>query len=391
MRYNILFFVLCVIISPPHIFLAMDPPHEGVIPLDDIAQEEIAHTEDLQQCIDITHKAINKEYSRYKKAVLKPSSQPLSEKKMFGILKIVDHHQKNDINNIFIQKLMKKNIFFMKTINYFCALASKNVENVTCNTLEIVKNHHHDQPIQQLNKLTLPIKKYVMHVAYNAIQRLYNIVFEGHEDTVEGVDINKPADLAASTSKDGTFRLWKLSTGDHLHIFKEKASYGYVQFNPDGSQLATATVYHHNPEKIRIKIWDTHSKELLYTIYQKNHITMVKFVPDGNSTILCIGERYGLSLYKLQKNIPPLYLGNINQGIKTRMNLLECVKKDNDNCWYITKNSRRLGLCELALNNTQREETFSKIMQTSVYKQLSEYEQTMIKTKIAQKLITYIT
>lgn len=382
MRYILIFIITAI----SHSMVAMDP----------IATETPLTTalSRSAQLIQITDTAINAHCNTHTQK--NPDNPPkslkindLSEKKMFKILAIVEQHNPT-ITIAFIKALKKKNDLFMKTIAYFCELASENLNGVTHSTLDTINNPLHLQPIKKLNKLVLPIKEYVMYVAYKDIQFLYNMIFEGHQNSVESVDTNKIAHLTASASEDGTFRLWDFDSGKELHIFEEKANCGYVRFNIDGLQLATATTCEHDPEKSRIMIWNTQSKKRLYKIETTGPINWIDFITLGNETTLIVAKPFSLSYYTLKKGTRPLFSHSRNNAVKTDKIMPAHGTVDGEHhYWYVTKNSRPLALCNHALNNTTNEEDIVTIKLTSTYKNLSQYEKQIFKTKFKQKLQEY--
>lgn len=342
---------------------------------------EIIDAEINQQCTLHKQKNPGKSTKSLKK-------NNLSERKMFEILAIVQKHNPT-ITISFIKSLKKRNDFFMKTMTHFCDLAGENLHYVTNNTLDTINNPLCQQPIASLNKLTLPFKEYVMTVAYRDIQFLHNVVFEGHTNSIESIDINKTAHLAASASEDESFRLWDFDSGKELYTFKEKADCGYVRFNTDGSQLATATTCEHNPEKTRIMIWNTHSKKRLYTIETTGSISWIDFIPGENETILLVAKPFSLSYYTLKKSSKPIFLHTRNNGITTEKITALNGAIDKNHNWYITKNSRPLALCNQALNNTNEEADLATIKLTCIYKSLSEQEEEIFTAKLNQKLEKY--
>jgi len=377
-----IFFLLFCIMTSPNIFLAMDDPHKTIDlePLADSFEERILST----------NSAINKMF-KYKDP-LALLQRPLTEKKALSILHLVDTLQENMIDQLFLKALMEQNAFFLYAINHYYELALKNIREVRCDTLEAVTNYLNPQPVKELEKLPPPIKKFVMKKAYAQVTCLYNINFEGHTNKIESIATNIPSNFAASASKDGTFRLWRLSNGQFLHTLDESAYDGYVKFNDDGSQLATATVYKH-PNKTRICIWDTISRECLYTMKQKGPITHVNFFPsktntisDKTSTIIVVSKKDLQSLYKLKKDCPPLHLGDITEGIKIKREQINYAKEVDNYCWIITKNSRRLGVCEQALHNTKNKQALEKTTQIPTYAKLTDYEKDILKIKIEQKI-----
>lgn len=310
MKSSIFFLLSLITTFSANIFLAMDGSGQ-TIPLEPL-------TYSFKERISAIDNAINEKYKPKDSRSL--SQRPLKEKKALSILQLVDTLEGNSIDELFIDTLMKKNNSFLGAINYYYAHATRNIQEVTGHTLEAISNYRNTQPIQELNKIPLAFKKYVMKKAYAQITCIYNIIFRGHTDTIERIDTNMPSNLAASASKDGTFRLWKLSNGELLHIFPEASCRGYVKFNTDGSQLAIATAYKLNPLKIRISIRDTRSGELLHKMKQNGHFTDLHFFPnsDKTNTIIIISRKNSQSIYELKKDSTLALLENITEGITTK-------------------------------------------------------------------------
>lgn len=377
MKFYILstFFVMITVSS--QMSFAMDDPQTMVI-LD-------TSPSSLQERVIFADNAINK---KYKDIFKKLSHQPFTEKKMNTVLKIVNNSfQGNTSDQFFIHELIKKNMLFMSTIDYFCEFATKNIEKVTAENLKTINDHEKEQPIKKLNKLPLPIKKYIMKRAYNQVGYIYSIIFEGHTDTVESMDVNQPSNLAASASKDKTFCLWQLSNGKLLHVFDTTAHQGYVKFSPDGSLLATSTVYKINPYKAEIILWNTLSKKALYRFKEKERIINLNIFPISSerATVL-IGKKHHLSVYSLKKNSQPTFLGNTTGGIKTKEDRMPYANTENNHCWSVSRVSRRLGLCDYALKNTDNKHIIPAIKETPTYEKLTDHEKDILHVKMEQKI-----
>ena len=366
------FFLLFLITVAPGILSSMDVA---------IALEPLADS--FEERIRSSSSAINKMYKYKDPAIVLQNS--LSAHKAYSIVQLVYTVQNGRINPLFLKILMEQNAFFLHAINHYYEYALKNIDQVTCDTLETVSNYLNDQPVKKLNELPSPIKKFVMKKAYAQVNYLYNINFEGHTDKIKSIATNIPSNLAASASKDGTFRLWKLSTGELLHVFDESAYEGYVNFNRDGSQLATATVYKH-PRKVRIRVWDTISRQSLYHMNQQGLITHLHFFPNGKTSITMVVSKKNIqSLYILKKDRSPLHQGDITQGIKTYPEETNYAKEIHNYCWSITRNSRRLGLCAKAVYNTKNQQSLEKTTLIPIYGKLTDYEKKILKIKIDER------
>src|SRR5438105_12037344 len=147
------------------IFIIMKTVHS--VAMDPVATEATSLATTMTQSslaplIHLTDTAINLQcaaYTEKKQSSTSLKVNELSEKKMFKILEIVQQHNPT-ITTSFIKALKNKNNFFMKTIDYFCELASENLAAVTIATLDTINNPLRPQPITQLDKLVSPIKEY---------------------------------------------------------------------------------------------------------------------------------------------------------------------------------------------------------------------------------------
>lgn len=317
----------------------------------------------------------------------------LSEKDHFDLLKTVDSFYTKGISIQDIERLKKINNSFAETITYFSDIAAENFDNVTINTLNIVTDYTQQQPRPQLNKLSPTIKNYVMRTAYNKIRRIHYTYFSGHTGPIGEIAINTKALLAASASKDKTFRLWSLATGKELYIFPEKAIHGYVKFSDDGTLLATATINKKKPGEVIIKIWDTYSKENIWIIKQHKPFDAVAFFQEDTKCIFAIFEKSHSILYTLERFKEPIYLAEHTQPliiIKDTERQQYPIKKIGYS-WNIVKRSPRLYLCEQAIKNTAHIPTSQKIESLGIFKNMITSEQNIIVETIKEKASnTYI-
>ena len=87
------------------------------------------------------------------------------------------------------------------------------------------------------------------------------LTLTGHSDGVTSVAMSPDGKKVASSSLDGTARLWDAATGKELLIFRGHTDAVWsVAFSPDGSRLMTSAL-----DKTA-KIWDTASGRLLVTL-----------------------------------------------------------------------------------------------------------------------------
>ena len=97
-----------------------------------------------------------------------------------------------------------------------------------------------------------------------------------HTGPVLSITFNPHGNMLASSSSDGTIRLWHAQTGEHLRILTERAGYPYsLVYSSDGKMLATGG-------SRNIRLWDVQSGMQLFTFTEHtNFITSLAFSPDG--------------------------------------------------------------------------------------------------------------
>lgn len=101
--------------------------------------------------------------------------------------------------------------------------------------------------------------------------------FVGHTDEIFSVDFSPDGKTLATASKDGTARIWDVSTGKMQHLLEDHTTeVTCVRFSPDGKRLATGS------EDCQILVWDPQSGELLFTLSgHENHVLTIAFSQDG--------------------------------------------------------------------------------------------------------------
>jgi WD40 repeat protein len=107
----------------------------------------------------------------------------------------------------------------------------------------------------------------------------------GHTAAVTSLALSPDGTQLASSSRDGTVRLFDAKTG-HVRAEIPVAGYAFsVVFSPDGSRLATGSTYN------LVKIWDARTAAPLAT-YQDNRtwVTSVAYSPDGRYLASCDAE-----------------------------------------------------------------------------------------------------
>jgi WD40 repeat protein len=103
--------------------------------------------------------------------------------------------------------------------------------------------------------------------------------FEGHDSTVNGMAFSPNGQRIASSSADGTIRVWDTTSGKEVVTLKaNKKEVRSVCFSPDGKRLVSAGL------DGTLRIWSPAEGKLLITL--KGHeggATCVAFSPDGKT------------------------------------------------------------------------------------------------------------
>lgn len=101
-------------------------------------------------------------------------------------------------------------------------------------------------------------------------------VFRGHEGDVHGVAFSGDGARLASTSADGTVRVWDVASGEELACLRghREASWG-VAFFPDGERLVSASWDR------TVRLWHVHGGELALLRGHRERAWGVAVSPDG--------------------------------------------------------------------------------------------------------------
>jgi WD40 repeat protein len=102
-------------------------------------------------------------------------------------------------------------------------------------------------------------------------------VLEGHTSCVVSVIFSPDGSQLASSSKDGTVRLWSARTGDQLASFESGSGYAAspVAFSPDGTRIMSG-----ESSDGTLRLWDTRTREALPVLRsRRSRVDFVAFTP----------------------------------------------------------------------------------------------------------------
>lgn len=159
---------------------------------------------------------------------------------------------------------------------------------------------------------------------------------EGHNDSINGLELHEDGLQAISASSDCTIRLWDLRTGSTSHIFEtrdpvkafaisfpETAAFsqgpsivladhtgavgsrllasgddiGALTFSPDGIMLASGTTAGH------IQIWERSTSQLRWTLAEGDSIRSIVFSADGLH-LVSSSEDDSIQVWDAQTGLP---------------------------------------------------------------------------------------
>ncbi len=98
---------------------------------------------------------------------------------------------------------------------------------------------------------------------------------KGHNRAVNNISINRNGNLVASTSDDGTVKLWDISGRQLKTLTGHNSAVKCVSFSPDESIIVTGS------EDKTVKLWNMEGKLLKTFTGYKDTVTSVSFSPDG--------------------------------------------------------------------------------------------------------------
>lgn len=124
-----------------------------------------------------------------------------------------------------------------------------------------------------------------------------SLTLAGHTDTLTGVAGQATGTLFASTSEDGTLRIWDTQTGEQLHSIAATEVQGWfisVAFSPDGTMIIAGCA------DGSITFWDTDNATLLHEMHAGiGSILALAFHPEGKQlAVSTLGD--GVRLFEVE-------------------------------------------------------------------------------------------
>jgi WD40 repeat protein len=103
-------------------------------------------------------------------------------------------------------------------------------------------------------------------------------VLRGHTHVVYGVAFSHNSQRLASSSEDGTVKVWDVATGKEEHSFRTRHMMDGVAFSPDGQQVAAGSL-----QSDDIQVWDVPSDQAppRTSILSFDEAAKVVFSPEG--------------------------------------------------------------------------------------------------------------
>lgn len=130
-----------------------------------------------------------------------------------------------------------------------------------------------------------------------AAQAIPLAVLRGHEEIVIGIAFSPDGSLFATTSSDGTARIWRADgtgrpivlrghgTGTSPELFAHKDVVSGIEFSPDGGRVVTAG------KDGTARIWRTDGTGAPVVLRHSDPVRRAQFTPDGTGVVtVCTGE-----------------------------------------------------------------------------------------------------
>lgn len=122
----------------------------------------------------------------------------------------------------------------------------------------------------------------------------------GHTDRVEGLTYSSDGSRIATSSWDGTVKIWDANSEELLLTIPVAKFASCIAFSPDGSRILASS------DDNTAKVWDAYSGSLLITLPDhKGHVNGVSFSPDGSkiATTSWGGGKDGIKLWDANTGI----------------------------------------------------------------------------------------
>ncbi|WGT67843.1 WD40 domain-containing protein [cyanobacterium endosymbiont of Epithemia clementina EcSB] len=117
-----------------------------------------------------------------------------------------------------------------------------------------------------------------------ALEQILDLIHEknkltGHQDAVNSVSFSPNGQLIATSSSDGTIRLWDWQGRERLVITDHQGNIYRVAFSPDGQSIATAS------QDDTAKVWTLQGEKLATLKGHKSSVYSVSFSPNGKRLV----------------------------------------------------------------------------------------------------------
>ena len=105
-----------------------------------------------------------------------------------------------------------------------------------------------------------------------------------HNDQIVAIAFSPDGLTLAAASDDKTARIWEIATGREYAVLKHQALISAVAFSPDGRMLATAS------DDKTARIWDVTTGQQCAVLTHQGSVDTVIFSPDGRTLAIAAGE-----------------------------------------------------------------------------------------------------